>query len=134
MNLRAGFGYDTDAVSLENGLSCPEETMTQQHDKDEADINVLVRRFGVTGELPQVTVTPVYADFTEVANDYHSAMELILQADRSFMELPADVRLRFGNDPGVFVDFVSDPGNLEEMRAMGLAMPAPLPAVTPEAE
>jgi phage internal scaffolding protein len=123
MILRAGFGYDTEEASLEAGLSCPEDTLTQQHDKDEADINVLVRRFGVTGELPQVTVTPVYSDFVDTVNDYHSAMNLIIQADRSFMELPADVRVRFENDPGVFVDFVSDPANIEAIRELGLASP-----------
>jgi hypothetical protein len=122
MKLRAGFGYDADAVSLETGLACPEDTLTQQHDKDEADINVLVRRFGITGELPQVTVTPVYSDFIEAVGDYHSAMNLIVQADQAFMELPAEVRLRFNNNAGAFVDFASDPDNLDEMREMGLAI------------
>lgn len=119
--LRAYGAYDTEQASLEAGLQCDDPSLTQQHDKDEADINVLVRRFGVTGEVPQTTVAPVYEDFTEVANDYHSAMNLILQANQSFSELPAEVRLRFNNDPGMFVDFVSNYENISEMREMGLA-------------
>ena len=49
-------------------------------------------------------------------------MNLIVQADQAFMELPADVRLRFNNDAGSFVDFASDPDNLDEMRELGLAI------------
>lgn len=119
--LRAPGAYDPDEASVEAGLECKDPSLTQQHDKDEADINVLVKRFGVTGEVPQTTVAPVYSDFTEIATDYHSAMNLILQADQAFSELPADVRLRFNNDAGAFVDFVSDSANLAQMREMGLA-------------
>jgi len=40
------------------------------------------------------------------------------------MALDARTRERFDNDPGAFVDFCLDPSNLEELRKMGLAMPA----------
>ena len=40
------------------------------------------------------------------------------------MTMPADVRARFNNDPALFVDFCSDEANLDEMRKLGLAVPA----------
>jgi hypothetical protein len=40
------------------------------------------------------------------------------------MALPADIRFRFLNDPGRFVDFCSDPANRDEMSKMGLLRPS----------
>lgn len=101
--------------------------MTQQSFKDDADINVIVRRFGVTGQLPQDVRVPRYGDFT-AAMDFHESMNLILEAQRAFMEMPSEVRSRFNNDPGSFVDFVSDPKNQDEARKLGIADPLPEPS------
>ena len=51
-------------------------------------------------------------------------MNMIARAHESFDALPADVRARFGNDPGAFVEFCSDEKNLPAMREMGLAVKA----------
>lgn len=100
------------------------ETLTQQSGKEEADINVLVKRFGVTGIMPQNVRVPVYSDFTDSITDYHSAMNILVQTRESFMAMPADVRSRFANDPQKFLEFCSNPENLPEMRKLGLAVPA----------
>lgn len=99
-----------------------DKDMAIQSAKEECDINVIVRRFGLTKVLPDVPLPPTYADFTE-AGDFRESMEAIRMAKESFMQLPADVRSKFRNDPGAFVDFCSDPENLDEMREMGLAVP-----------
>lgn len=121
--IRGPFNYDVDEASVESGLECKDESLAVQSQKDESDINVIVKRFGVTGMLPQVPMPPSYEDFTESVSDYRTALDLIREADRSFMALPADVRKRFDNDAGAFVAFASDPGNIEELRKMGLAVP-----------
>lgn len=113
----------SDACALE----CKDESLTVQSQKDDADINVLLKRFGITGVLPQNVRPPVYADFDAII-DYKSAMDAISAARDSFMAMPADVRDRFKNDPQEFVEFCSNPANLEEMRKLGLAVPAPEPA------
>lgn len=125
MEVRAGFpfNYDADAASVESGLACADESLAVQSQKEEADINVIVRRFGVTGELPQGLKVPRYGDFIDTVTDYRTALDLVMEADKAFMALPAEVRQRFGNDPGKFLDFVEDPANLEELRKMGLAVP-----------
>lgn len=124
---RAPGNYDPAAVSDETGLVCDDPSLTRQDSKDEADINVIVRDFGVTGVLPQGVRVPSYGDFDTVS-DYQSALEAIRSADASFYAMPANVRERFSNNPQLFVEFCSDPSNLEEMRTLGLAVPAPLPA------
>lgn len=121
--VRAPYNYDTEEASLEAAIHEFEPTRTQQHQEEEANINTIVRRFGLTGTLPEVPVPPQYGDFMDNVVDYHSAQNMIRAADESFMALPADVRTRFDNDAGKFVDFCSNPDNLEEMRKLGLAVP-----------
>lgn len=95
---------------------------TQQSQAAETDINLIVKRFKVTGLLPQGVRIPTYGDFDGVS-DFRSAMDAIIAAEKSFMAMPSAVRSRFGNDPAEFVKFCSNPDNLEEMRKWGLAVP-----------
>lgn len=119
---RAPFAYDSDAVSDETGLKCEDPTLAQQQFKDECDINNILERFGVTGELPSGVRQPQYGDFTGVF-DYQSALNAVLAADEAFMAMPAQVRARFDNDPAKFVDFVADEANREEAVRLGLVNP-----------
>lgn len=125
--IRTPYNYDRDAASEECGVTCGDPSLAVQSERDECDINVIMERFGHGVPLPGSLRVPTYGDFTGVS-DYRSALELISEADDSFMKLPADVRSRFQNDPARFVDFASDPLNIDEMRAMGLADPIPVPA------
>ena len=64
--------YDFAARSKAAATVVVGENMTVQSGRDEADINVLVRRFNVTRQLPQVTSPPTFGDFTQLT-DYRSA-------------------------------------------------------------
>lgn len=117
------------------------ESKTLQSQAADADINVIVKRFGITGGMPQVTVPPTVAEFEDVF-DYMSAMNVIVAAKQSFMDLDADVRARFGNDPARYVAFCDERNedgtlsNLAEMRKMKLALPevVPVPEVIQKVE
>lgn len=125
VEVRSGFpfNYDQERASVESGLACRDKSLTRQSEAEGTDINVLVKRFGITGQMPIPTRLPSFQDFEGIF-DFRSAMDAINAARASFMELPAQVRARFGHDPAEFVTFCSDPGNLEELRKMGLAPPA----------
>lgn len=131
MFLRTAYNYDPDTVSRETGLECSDPSLAQQQFKDECDINVLLTRFAITGQLPSGVRAPQYGDFSAVT-DYHSALNAVIEADRSFMEMPADIRSRFNNDPGAFVEFCSDPGNHDEAVKLGLVLPTRSSAVQAE--
>lgn len=119
--VRSAYNYDADLASLESGLSCPKGSgLTLQSQAQDADINVMLKRFAVTGQLPQSGRVPTYQQFSEVF-DYRSAMDTIVQADRAFMSLPAEVRARFANDVASFLEFCSREENLPELRRLGLA-------------
>lgn len=122
--MRSARGYDRDAVSRETGVSCGvDEDRAQQQFKDETDINVIVRRFGVTGKAPVVFRNPI-TDFVDVT-DYQSAMNAVVAAQREFAQLPAALRKRFGNDPAVLLDFLDDESNRDEAVRLGLVKPPP---------
>jgi len=133
--LRTPYNYDVDKVSDETGLICPEPTLAQQNFKDECDINYIVRQFGLTGELPGKPMSPQYGDFTGVL-DYHSAVNAVLAAQDDFMELPAQLRSRFNNDPAELIDFLDNEGNREEAIKLGLVAAKPIsePSETPVGE
>lgn len=125
--LRTPYNYDVDAVSNLTGLECNDPSLAQQHMKEECDINYIVERFGVTGQLPVVPVnTPTYGDFTGIG-DYRQALDAVMAADDAFMQLPAKVRERFNNDPAELVDFVSDFRNRSEAIELGLIPPPATP-------
>lgn len=108
------------------------EDLTVQSYKDDSDINVLMRRFGVTGQLPVAAVQPFYGDFSE-AVDYQSALDLIREANASFDALPSEVRRRFGQDPARLMEFLQDPDNRDEAIKLGLIEAPPSVASTPPA-
>lgn len=121
--------YDTDKASDECALFCQDKSLTQQSFAEEADINTIIRRFGLDGPLPQGVRMPSYGDFTGLKT-YEDAWEVLNAAQESFYAMPARVRARFENDPAQFVAFCSDPANAQEMKELGLVEPsqAPVPA------
>lgn len=126
ITFRTGFNYDTDAASNESALLCLDESLAVQSEADEADINTIVKRFGLGVPLPTGVVMPVYGDFTGVS-DYQSALNLINQANEGFMSFPADVRARFDNNPANMIAFIEDDSNREEAAKLGLLMtPSPV--------
>lgn len=122
MFLRSAYGYDADQASLDSGLSCRGPSLAVQSQRDEADINVIVKRFNITGKLPDNVRAPTYVDFDGIF-DFQSAQNAVIAAKDSFMQMPAKVRGRFQNNADLFVDFCSDPANIDEAVKLGLAIP-----------
>lgn len=121
--VRSAFNYDPAVVSDETGLKCQDLSLAKQSFADEVDINTIVRRFGLTGELPQNVRIPQSGDFTDV-QDFHSAMNAIRMAQESFDAMPAEVRARFQNDAEKFVEFCLDDKNRAEAEKLGLVDPS----------
>jgi Chlamydia-phage Chp2 scaffold (Chlamy_scaf) len=119
--LRAPNSYNPDKVSLANGVSFPEPTLTQQHEQDETDINFIIQRFTRTGILPEARVLPTYGDFTSEATDYQSALHLIKQADDAFASLPAQLRAHFRHDPAAFMEFMNNDPDPQLLLDLGIA-------------
>lgn len=134
MFVRSNWNYDRDAASLRSSIVEFGETRTQQNFRDQCDINRIVKQYGATGLVPVTRSEPLPDGFYGVT-DYHTSLNMIQAADAAFMALAPDLRARFRNDPGEFVDFVTDPANLDECISLGLANAKPVSVpVTVQAE
>lgn len=122
--VRSAYNYDPDEVSRETGLHCLDDSLTQQQFAAETDINEIVRRFGLTGEMPDDPHLATSGDFTNVM-DFRTAMEAIRKAEEGFMELPPDMRMRFSNDPQLLLEFLDNPNNRDEALKLGLIVKPP---------
>lgn len=111
-----------------------EPSMTKQSFTEECDIKYILDRFAQDGVFPSENRgVPKYGDFASYQQgDYLQAQLLVNEARDSFMELPADARKLFDNDPGVFLDFITDPANAEKAVALGLATSLGAPSERPQ--
>lgn len=117
--IRTANNYDRLAVSIESGLSCQGASRTQQHFKAECDLNNILKKFAVTGVLPQNRLSPRYGDFSNIG-DYHACLNAVRSAQSEFEALPASIRARFLNDPGLLIEFLNDDTNRSEAIELGL--------------
>lgn len=110
-------------------------SMTKQAHKDECDLNRIMARAKKGQAVAfRTRYDGQVGDFLDIPADFHGAMNAVARAQEAFMELPSDVRKRFGNDPEAFFTFANDPANIGEMRKMGLAPPVRPVQAPPEPE
>lgn len=110
--------------------SFPNPSRTKQSFKDEVNIHNILDKYA-RGLLIQGNTPPRYDDFTN-STDYHSALNLIQEAEDSFASIPSTIRARFHNDPALFFDFYNDEKNLPELQEMGLVPPNPPQEASPD--
>lgn len=115
-------GLDFMMVDPDTGEMVRDEGKTRQEQAVDADINIIVKRYGLTGQLPVVRPKiPLEADFREAGEfDLGAALRFVRAADAAFMAYPADIRGRFDNDPAKFVAFVENPANKDECIRLGI--------------
>lgn len=112
-----------------------EPTKTEQHHKDDVDINVMMERLGVTNkdDIPVVPIDMVNTyDFTEVV-DLQEALNRINRAKELFAQMPARIRSRFDNDPAKMYDYLGNEENHEEAIRLGILKNEP-PPTAPSAQ
>lgn len=96
------------------------DSMTQQHFSDDADINTIMRKYSSHGIPPGMVDSPgSFGDFTG-SSDYLTSHLKVLEAQKRFMELPAEVRAHFDNDPAKLLDAVYNPTRKGELVKLGL--------------
>lgn len=115
---------DFDQLSLENGTANDQPSMTKQSFTEDADINTIVERFGLTGQLPDGFKAPTYDDFSNVV-DFQTALNAVRNAGEQFMAMPAELRAKFDNDPQKLIAFLGSETNRQAAFDMGLVSTPP---------
>lgn len=95
-----------------------DESLTQQNLEGETNINNIVKKYQVTGELPEQR-QGFYGDVTEIP-DYQTSLQIVKRAQESFNTLPAKLRAEFNNDPGAMISWLEDPNNRAKAVELGL--------------
>lgn len=107
---------------VKSGLSFEGDSLTQQHFKDDCDVNKIIDRYTRTGVVPAELIQQsegVYGDFSNVG-DFLAAQQSVLNARQSFEALPSSIRRRFNDDPAQLIAFMSDENNYDEALSLGL--------------
>lgn len=109
------------------------ESKTQQHFREEVDINNIVEKFKRTGRLDGVpNAQPQYGDIS--ALDFMTMQKAVTRMNAWFMKQPAKIRNLFNNSPAQYLEYIQDPTNKAEAQKLGLLPPDPKPATPPQSE
>lgn len=124
--IRSPYNYDLEEASDQATIPAEAQgvSLTVQSMAEDADINVLMKRYGITGQMPSNPRIPEYGDFSHIT-DFRSALEAVSSAQDKFMEYPAELRAKFENNPQLFLEFCSQESNRAQMEALGLLKKKP---------
>lgn len=101
-------------TDIDTGVS-----MTKQSFREESDINQIIKRFEKTGMITVAQREGFFGDVSDI-RDYKEAVDLVQRADALFMEMSAEIRARFDNDPEKMVLFLDDEANRAEAEELGM--------------
>lgn len=96
--------------------------MTLQAPAEEANINVIMKRFGVTNGSVLPHWGPgegIYDDISEFPDDPTELANILREGELRFIMLPSDIRDRF-QTPAKLWDWINDAKNHEQAVELGL--------------
>lgn len=96
-------------------LDCKDDPgRTKQEFADDCNINRIIEKFQKTGTVTHLAKHGAnYGDIDPL--DLHEAMNIVAKANSMFAELPSEVRREFKGDPQMFLEFVQDPANKDDL-------------------
>lgn len=115
------------AAGVSTGYACKTPTLTQQHFKEQCDVNNIINRFTASARASGASLSdllpPVTSkDFADVSNvgDFLDASNRVARMVETFEALPADVRRRYQDQPSVFVQALNSPEELRFLSTKGI--------------
>lgn len=102
----------------------PGASLTQQHFKEETEINNIMKRYYKGIPLPVNTQPAMFGDFTSI--DFQDMQNAIADIEQQFASLPAKLRNKFGYQPYQLIRWLENPANQDEAKRLGLIGPAEL--------
>lgn len=104
------------------GLTCEDESLTQQQFKDECDIDCILRRYDQTGVLVDPLSERRLAQFGDFSNlpSFAEYQNRLAEVSEYFMSLPPEIRSNFANDVGTFIDAIGNPDNESKLIELGI--------------
>lgn len=128
--------YGQDELPPSVGTSFPEKSLTRQSELASTDINVIMRQYEKTGQVPVSVREGFFGDVSELGT-YQNMLRLMDEAQAAFYALPVATRELFGNNVAAFLDDVAtaDEARLAELglveKAAEAAPVAPVEGASP---
>lgn len=98
------------------------DSMTEQSHKHVCDVHSILERYQRTGVVDHnARYQGMYMDCIS-APDFEAAMNSIAAVTEMFESLPSHLRDRFRNDPRMFLEFIQDSSNRDEMLELGFSV------------
>lgn len=88
--------------------------------KDQTDMTYILQRMAAGDQSVLNQSMPLYGDFTDMPKTYAESLQLVIDKERQFMELPLDVRNKFDND---FRKWFAQSGSEEWYEKMSPVIP-----------
>lgn len=116
------YNHNREFESKRVATYCQEPSLTKQEFKEDADINVILKRVLRTGETPPIVLPEHFADLTGRTNYFEMASK-IADANSAFYMLDAKLRAEHLNDPARWADAVVtalEQGNADQLEKLGI--------------
>tara|TARA_B100000700_G_scaffold290217_1_gene348104 strand:+ start:476 stop:907 length:432 start_codon:yes stop_codon:yes gene_type:complete len=93
---------------------------TVQADQDKADIRMILRKYEQVGIVDQLNAGEAqFVDVSELG-DYVDVMNVVREAEATFMKLPSKTREIFGHDVANWLDYCHDKDKRDELVEAGV--------------
>lgn len=107
--------YQTNLNRKRQQFTCVGESLTKQEFKDDCNPTLILEKFQRTGLIDHVNqYQPVFGEQSSLT--YYEAISITRNAQNQFNDLPSSTRHFFNQDIGEYLDFISDPDNVEKLE------------------
>lgn len=94
-------------------------SLTEQHHKESCDIRFIMKKAEKTGMVSHLQKTE--GRYIDMASrpDFDDAMNIIASANSMFETIPSRIREKFHNNPAIWLEYIQNPENREDMLSLG---------------
>jgi len=83
---------------------------------EETDMHYIMEQLSMGNVSVLNSKQPMYGDFTEAPKDMRHAMQILIDGEKAFYDLPLDVRQKFDNDFRKYIVSAGTPEWLEKLK------------------
>mgnify|MGYP000464367872 CR=1 FL=1 len=119
-----------------HGIKFTMPSKTKQSEAKATDINTIVGQFQ-RGDYSALPDSPGYDEDGVVITpsmDYHEAMNVIVNAEQHFQQLPSKVRKEFDNNPQKYLEYCENDNNIPAMIERGWMEPVKISSSNADSE
>lgn len=128
MKFRTVYTARDETRENKKAVTFTEDSLADQNFKDETDVNMILAKYKVSrnpavlglGFNGEPLGNPKYGDDYADIGTYQDCLQVVVEAEEQFMQLPASIRKEVGNTPEGMLKWIQDPNNYERGVELGI--------------